>query len=488
MFKNIYKYLAIIACITFMQPAALPQEFSVAAGVENTYSGGGACDNTNYLLSIVNIVDGQYNIELQLIGPGPALIGSRILTGKTGSGTKLAFDGTNYLMVWTDPFPFFAGGDTNGIGNLYGQFINTSGQLLGSTFNIANDINIKFGQGRGTFTFNDTTYLVTYVKGGHHQDYLYGQYISKSGALLGSPLKISSNYARDHSISYDGENCLIAWCEGSGVDEYIYGQFISGSQAQLVGSNFLIDGSTNKSDNPLAMAYNEADKYFVLFHDQASGDYWNIYGKFVSKTGEVSADRILICDETQAPMVPSIAWKSPKYLITWMETKDKMIVKGRFYDANASPVADEFIAFDTLDGKSAIGGVGGVVPDHFLMGAIRVDSLFTDADVYVKVLDVLTGIEGTKDSHTPLKFKLNQNYPNPFNPSTIIKYELPKDALVTMKLFDLLGREIKTLVSEEKPAGSYSYYLDASGLATGVYFYWISAGNYLQTKKMILLK
>jgi len=81
-----------------------------------------------------------------------------------------------------------------------------------------------------------------------------------------------------------------------------------------------------------------------------------------------------------------------------------------------------------------------------------------------------------------------QNYPNPFNPITIIRYQMPKDEFVTLRVYDILGREITTLVNEEKPAGTYSVNFNASNLASGIYFYKISAGNFSQTKKMLLLR
>jgi hypothetical protein len=88
----------------------------------------------------------------------------------------------------------------------------------------------------------------------------------------------------------------------------------------------------------------------------------------------------------------------------------------------------------------------------------------------------------------PGNFILFQNYPNPFNPTTIIRFEIPRESIVTIKLYDLLGREIKTLVNEEKTAGSYSYIFDGSSLSSGIYFYRITAGKFAQTKKMILMK
>jgi plastocyanin len=91
-----------------------------------------------------------------------------------------------------------------------------------------------------------------------------------------------------------------------------------------------------------------------------------------------------------------------------------------------------------------------------------------------------------------LKFELDQNYPNPFNPSTSIQYAIASRQFVTLKVFDVLGNEVATLVNEYKNAGSYDVEFKASvdsrQLANGVYLYRLQAGNFVQTKKMILLK
>ncbi|KAB2845854.1 MAG: T9SS type A sorting domain-containing protein, partial [Ignavibacterium sp.] len=85
-------------------------------------------------------------------------------------------------------------------------------------------------------------------------------------------------------------------------------------------------------------------------------------------------------------------------------------------------------------------------------------------------------------------FSLFQNYPNPFNPSTTILYEIPEIQHITIRVFDLLGKEVATLVDEEKHAGKYSVDFDGRNLSTGMYIYKIQAGSFTQTKKMILLK
>jgi hypothetical protein len=88
----------------------------------------------------------------------------------------------------------------------------------------------------------------------------------------------------------------------------------------------------------------------------------------------------------------------------------------------------------------------------------------------------------------PTEYSISQNYPNPFNPSAKIKFSLPKAALTKIVLYDVLGREIRTLVNKELGAGYYEITVDASTLPSGVYFYRFQSGDFAQTKKMVLTK
>ena len=101
-----------------------------------------------------------------------------------------------------------------------------------------------------------------------------------------------------------------------------------------------------------------------------------------------------------------------------------------------------------------------------------------------------------RDSTTNINFKgeysidysLSQNYPNPFNPSTVISYQLPVAGDVTLRIYDVLGRKVATLVNEEKPSGIYEVEFDAGNLASGVYYYQLKAGSFIETKKMMVIK
>jgi len=86
------------------------------------------------------------------------------------------------------------------------------------------------------------------------------------------------------------------------------------------------------------------------------------------------------------------------------------------------------------------------------------------------------------------EFLLSQNYPNPFNPTTTIKYQIPELSVVTLKVYDVLGNEIATLVNEEKPSGNYEVEFDGTILTSEVYFYQLRAGSFVETKKMVLMK
>ncbi|MCB0742751.1 MAG: T9SS type A sorting domain-containing protein, partial [Ignavibacteriae bacterium] len=128
--------------------------------------------------------------------------------------------------------------------------------------------------------------------------------------------------------------------------------------------------------------------------------------------------------------------------------------------------------------------------DFIVLG--QPNSLEVDPEIWI-LRDVVNTTTSVNENNLTEQFQLYQNYPNPFNPSTIIKFTIPSSAndklrTVLLKVYDVLGNEITTLVNEIKSPGNYEVQFDASNLSNGVYYYKLSTGNFVQVKKMMLLK
>ena len=146
------------------------------------------------------------------------------------------------------------------------------------------------------------------------------------------------------------------------------------------------------------------------------------------------------------------------------------------------------LAYSNSDIKTA--GLGGFpLGDLNWFPTQKAAWLVQRSQEYADIKNALGPVTAVKEvSNLPNKFELSQNYPNPFNPSTVISYTIPKAAYVTLKVYDVLGKEVATLVNQLQNANSYKVNLNASSLTTGVYFYKVVAGNLTMTKKMLLLK
>jgi hypothetical protein len=147
-----------------------------------------------------------------------------------------------------------------------------------------------------------------------------------------------------------------------------------------------------------------------------------------------------------------------------------------YYSYNAGAHCD-----DKSTGLKANGSVNALVyVGQYLIAG-------TNNGLWQRKISELTGVE-TNNSLLPSSYCLNQNYPNPFNPTTTISYQLPAYSHVKLNVYDILGREVATIVNNNQPAGNYKVEFNADKLVSGVYFYQLKSGNFSQTKKFILMK
>ena len=205
--------------------------------------------------------------------------------------------------------------------------------------------------------------------------------------------------------------------------------------------------------------------------------------------------------------LPPKASKDQELLLSYLYLKkgdaasaknvDENIISGNPNTSLAVNAMNNEIYIDLYNKYNLTGAVNiynNIIKTPQLSTSLDITNIQNEINSYARqhgqTLSKLPGISDgnlTKDV-SPQQYKLFNNYPNPFNPTTIIKYQVPKDGLVTLKIYDELGREVKTLVNQYLSKGSYSINFNASSLASGVYFYQLRAGSFVAAKKLLLLK
>jgi len=173
-------------------------------------------------------------------------------------------------------------------------------------------------------------------------------------------------------------------------------------------------------------------------------------------------------------------------------TGKDLIVKISTNYITITQIDPDTISISSIAPGEVVGPVNDVnvtVTSHFTGTFILNFDIMNDGWIYWQESTVQRITTGTDEKTlTPINYSLTQNYPNPFNPSTTINYSIPKSSFVNLSVYDILGRKVSTLVNEEKTAGNYKVGFNAINLPSGMYFYKIKMGSFVQTKKMVLLK
>ncbi len=211
---------------------------------------------------------------------------------------------------------------------------------------------------------------------------------------------------------------------------------------------------------------------------------WELKGKFITTSGIVQ-ETISICDSAQLPFNPCVAFDGTNYFITWTQYSNYSLM-GQFFTKSGTPIGEPSVIFGPSNNKVPIGGIG-FGGNHYLAVATKLDSNFSDGDVYGRFVQPVTGVNEEKNQ-IPNKYALLPNYPNPFNPDTQIKFSIPNSHFVQLKIYNLLGIEVVTLVNEVKPQGVYTINWNADCFPSGVYFCTMKAGQFTQIRKLILLR
>ncbi len=285
--------------------------------------------------------------------------------------------------------------------------------------------------------------IITYSNAGN----IFAQKVDVFGLIQwasnGIQICTAANNQLGPVLTNDGAGgAIITWQDFRNSNYDIY--------SQRVNADGIVQWATDGVDISLAAAYQQGPKIvndniggaIITWYDYRNGNTTDIYAQRIDGSGVVQwlADGVAVSTAAYSQSEPAIIGNSSNgSIITWEDYRS-----GGEYDIYAQLV--------NADGT---------------LGTIT----------FVK-----------KDETVPKGFVLEQNYPNPFNPSTTINYSIPNEEFISLKIFNSLGEEVAELLNETKPAGNYSFTFNASTLTSGVYFYKISAGNFVETKKMMLIK
>ena len=338
-----------------------------------------AYDGTNYLVGIEEDVrlkshctNATSTASAQFVSSTSGKsIGPRIPVGATGGTPQVAFDGTNYLMVWQElENPTYST-------QINGRFIATNGTFVGSQITVGTGNDMRLGSSINCFLFDGTNYFVVWqdnsTAGNADTSEVFGQFISPSGALLGSPIQISTAPAVNPTLAFDGTNILVAWVDGRNqsacytdsdkvqhcYESDIYGQFVTsssaGSPGALLNGNFPINTSSLPRNNPITAAF-DGTNYLITFTEEttlqnacpSTGCKWNAYGQFVTTApGAPTGSKITISNTAPSHFPAGAVWVGNQYLATWTEHfgTPASVIKGRYFDGSGNPLGPGFILF-----------------------------------------------------------------------------------------------------------------------------------------------
>ena len=291
--------------------------------------------------------------------------------------------------------------------------------------------------------------LVDYSNGFSNSD-IYVQHIDAGGTVQwgsnGVVICAADNNQTNPVMVNDGKGgAFIAWLDSRNASDFydIYAQSINASGIVQWTNNGVAICTTDSNKQMLAITRDGVGGTIIAWNDNRKGNY-DIYAQRVNAAGAVqlAANGVPVCiaggDQSWPGIVDDGAGGG---IITWE------------------------------DGRSSISSFN----DHIYAQKV---------DRYGKL--GLTGVED--NSLMPKTTTLMQNYPNPCNPTTVINFQLSGHSYTNLKIFDIIGREVTTLVSETLPAGTYTREWNATNVPSGVYFYRLQAGSFTETKKLILLK
>ena len=458
----------------------------------------------NFVIVWQDYRSGNYDIYFQRYSSNGEAIGVNTKANNDAGiagqlDPSIAMDGSgNFVIVWED--------GRSGNGDIYFQRYSSNGVALGVNTKANDDAGIAWQRYPSIAMDGSGNFVIVWwdFRDGDNNPDIYYQRYNSNGVAQKSNTKVNDDvgivYQESPSIAMDGSgNFVIVWMDKRSGNWDIYFQLYS-SNGEAIGVNTKAnnDAGTAQQGSP-SISMDGSGNFVIVWVDYRSGNY-DIYFQRYSSDGTALGVNTKANDDagTVEQYVPSIATDgSGNFVIVWQDHRygilNSDVIGQRYYANGTSRGANYRIV---ADGPNYGEGLPVVVANSTQIVFSWMDNRRLKGwDIYGKVVgwdwDGVTSVSSQKN--IPTEFALLQNYPNPFNPNTNIQFKIKDYCHVVLKIHDVLGREVATLVNEKKEPGEYEVEWNPSTssgqvLPTGVYIYKLTAGTQTITRKAILIK
>ena len=343
--------------------------------------------------------------------------------------------------------------------------------------------NNTYSRSPSVAVFNSNLHVVWYDNRDGDNEIYYKRSLDNA-TNWSEDLRLTNNTGSSEypSVAVSGSEVHVVWTDNRDGDNEIYYK-----RSLDNGTNWSDDirlTNSNGSSYSPSIAVSNSGVYLVWIDSRTGSD--EIFFKRSLDNGVNWSDDIRLTEFASAKMNSSIAVSGSYVHVVWREFRvDNYEIYYKHSFDNGTNWSDD------LRLTNAAGGSWNpsIAVSNSNLHVVWTDYRDANTEIYYKRNPTgnVTGLENN-NLDIPEEFSLSQNYPNPFNPATKISWQSPVGSWQTLKIYDALGNEVATLVDEYKPAGRYEDEFSAVKLSTGIYFYQLKAGDFIQTKKMILLK
>jgi len=316
-------------------------------------------------------------------------------------------------------------------------------------------------------------------------DEIFYKHSTDGGLSWGTDVQLTNDpgFSIYPSISVSGLNVHVAWVDSRDGNNEIYYKRSSDGGMSWVNDTRLTDDISSSEFPSISSA---GQNVYVGWMDNGDAAKWEIYYKRSTDGGNSWESNTRLTYSPENARNPSVSAFGQNVHVVWYDNRDG---NNELYYNLSTDYGTNWNTDLRITNNSAGTERPSIYVEDLSVHVVWQDKRDGNWEIYYKQNPTGNPVDVQYiNSGIPTDYSLSQNYPNPFNPGTTIQFSIPEQAYVQIEIFNLLGKNISTLIAEEMKAGNYKYYWNAVNYASGIYIYRITANKFVSTRKMILMK